>query len=86
MPGLPPSALEVLDTAAERFNEKPMKAAVTRKLAAPDVRRALTIAARAAGPDQAPAVLYDPGHADALVVLRVEDLADILSHRHHDDG
>lgn len=81
MPGLPPDAMAVLETAAERFNEKPLKATVARKLAVPDVRRAMSFAARAARPDQTPAVLYDPGHADALVVLRAEDLATLLAAR-----
>jgi hypothetical protein len=92
MPGLPPDALQVLETAAERFSEKPFKATITRKLSVPDVRRAMGTAARASGPDQSPAVLYDPGHADALVVLRAEDLAAVLSeasrggHVPHDGG
>lgn len=79
MPGLPPAAIAVLDTAAERFSEKPIKAVVARKLAIPDVRRAMAMAARAAGPDQTAAVIYSPGHADALVVMRVDDLPGLLT-------
>lgn len=77
MPGLPPSALAVLDTAADRF-DKPLKAAKTKSLTAVAVRRSMHQAARAASPGQSPAVLYAPSHADALVVLHAEDLAALL--------
>ena len=88
MPGLPPSALTVLDTAAERFSEKPIKATIARKLTVPDVRAAMARAGRAAGPGQSPAVVYNPGHGDALIVLRASDLAALLSRGpgRHDGG
>ncbi len=78
MSPLPQSALQELERAQASFSEKPIAAAVTRSLTALSVRRSLQNAARAARDDQVPACLYDPGHAEALVVMRVEDLAGIL--------
>lgn len=43
-----------------------------------EARRAMAQAARAAKQGQAPAVLYDPGHAEALVVMRVGDLVTLM--------
>lgn len=77
MPGLPPSALAVLDTAAGRFSEKPVAAAVTQKLDALSVRATLKKAARAAKTDQVPACLYQPGHGEPLVVLKANDLGEL---------
>jgi hypothetical protein len=82
MPGLPPSALTVLDTASERFSEKPIRGELVYKLEPMHVRRAMATAGRAAGPGQSPAVVYNPGHGDALIVLRASDLAALLSNLH----
>ena len=88
MPGLPPSALTVLDTASERFSEKPIRGELVYKLEPMHVRRAMATAGRAAGPGQSPAVVYNPAHGEPLVILRAEDLAALLSRGpgRHDGG
>ena len=88
MPGLPSSALMVLATASERFSEKPIRGELVYRLEPMHVRRAMATAGRAAGPGQSPAVVYTPGHGDALIVLRASDLAALLSRGpgRHDGG
>ena len=78
MSPLPQSALQELERAQQSFSEKPLAAVVTKSLTALSVRRSLQNAARAARDDQIPAVLYDPGHGEPLVVLRLEDLIELL--------
>jgi len=78
MSPLPQSALQELERAQQSFSEKPLAAVVTKSLTALSVRRSLQNAARAARDDQVPACLYDPGHAEALVVMRLEDLIELL--------
>jgi len=77
MTNLPQSALEVLGRVSEDLNRKPI-AAGTKTLTVREVRRTMAQAARAASPGQVPAVVYDAGHAEALVVMRVEDLIELL--------
>ncbi len=78
MSPLPQSALQELERAQASFSEKPIAAVVTKSLTALEVRKALGNAARAARDDQAPAAVYDPGHGEPLVVLRLEDLVKLL--------
>ncbi len=89
MSGLPASALAVLSEVSEELSRKPIAVAVTRGLTALEVRRSLQTAARAASAGQVPGVLYAPGHAPSLVVLRASDLGDLaklLKRTENDDA
>lgn len=77
---MPPSALEILETVAESFSGKALKGSMVYKLEAFHVRRAMHHAEKAAKSDQIPAALYLPKAGDSLVILKADDLADLLSH------
>ena len=71
MPGLPPSALTVLDTASERFSEKPIRGELVYRLEPMHVRRAMATAGRAAGPGQSPAVAVSYTHLTLPTIYSV---------------
>jgi hypothetical protein len=79
MPELPHSALHDLETAAERFSEKPLKGKVFYKLTLPDVRGALAVAQRQARADQVSAAFGNPKHRRVLVILRLGEFADLAA-------
>ncbi len=78
MPGLPANALAALEAAERTLEECTIHAVDVRTLSVPKVRAALARAARLAGEHEYGGVMYVPPHADALIILRVEDLRTML--------
>ena len=78
MSPLPQSALDVLgQVSRDLTSRKPLMAQPVGKLSAPEIRRSLSQAARAAKPGQLPCALYSPKHGEPLLVMRAQDLGDL---------